>query len=50
MKMLNCCPPVEGYGQQVEDGSRAAEDVTGRPEVTQEGAHRPLLGHLGGAR
>ena len=49
-RAVNCCPPVESYGQQVEDGSRTAEDITGRPEVTQEGAHDPLLGHLAGVR
>ena len=39
--------PVEGNGQEVEDGGRAAEDVTGGPEVTEEGAHDPSPGHLG---
>ena len=39
--------PVQGNGEEVEDGGGAAEDITGGPEVTEEGTHDPSPGDLG---
>ena len=39
--------PVESNGEEVEDGGGAAEDITGGPEVTEEGTHDPSPGNLG---
>ena len=38
--------PVEGDGEEVEDGGGAAEDVTGGPDVTEEGAEYPGTTYL----
>lgn len=38
--------PVDGDGQQVEDGGGAAEDVDHRPHFAQLRAERPLLANL----
>ena len=38
--------PVEGDGEEVEDGGGAAEDVAGGPHVTQERAEDPGATYL----
>ena len=38
--------PVQGDGEEVKDGGGAAEDVTGGPDVTEEGAEYPGTTYL----
>ena len=38
--------PVDGDGQQMKDGGRAAEDVAGGPHITEIGPKGPLHAYL----
>ena len=38
--------PVQGDGEEMEDGGGTAEDVTGGPDVTEEGAEYPGTTYL----
>ena len=39
--MLTCAKPVQSYGEEVEDGGRAAEHVAGGPDIAQQRAQDP---------